>query len=89
MLRALRVRSGFTQAEAARSVGVMQGLLSRWEHNDCWPEIENLQLLCRILGATQGEICGLTEHGWKNQEGLPLDKDFLTKLFYLNTYYKY
>ena len=77
LLRAMRVRGGFTQADAARAVGVTQGILSRWENNDCWPETENLQLLCRILGATQGEICGLTEHAWKSHEELPLDKDFL------------
>jgi transcriptional regulator with XRE-family HTH domain len=77
MLRALRIRVGVTQADAARAVGVTQGLLSRWEHNDCWPEPTNLHVLCHVLRATEGEIRGLTQHAWKNHEELPLDKEEL------------
>jgi transcriptional regulator with XRE-family HTH domain len=77
LLQALRVRAGFTQADAARIVGVTQSLLSRWEHNECWPETEILYLLCQTLRATQGEYQGLRERAWKNHEELPLDKEEL------------
>jgi transcriptional regulator with XRE-family HTH domain len=82
LLRALRTRVGFTQTDAARTIGVTQALLSRWEHNDCWPETEKLHLLCKSLGATQGECQGLREYGWKNHEELPLDKEELDARLY-------
>jgi transcriptional regulator with XRE-family HTH domain len=82
LLRALRIRVGFTQTDAARRIGVTQSLLSRWEHNDCWPDAENLYLLCQALGATRGECQGLREYGWKNHEELPLDKEELDAQVY-------
>jgi transcriptional regulator with XRE-family HTH domain len=82
LLRALRTRAGLTQSDAARAVGVTQGLFSYWEHNDCWPDPNNLQRLCKTLGATVEEAKGLTEHGWKNHEELPLDKEELDARMY-------
>ncbi|WP_394795694.1 helix-turn-helix transcriptional regulator [Armatimonas sp.] len=77
LLRALRLRSGRTQAEAARAVGVTQALLSRWEHNDCWPDDTRLQQLCQVLRATSYEKQDLATRAWQNHDELPRDKERL------------
>ncbi|WP_309720972.1 helix-turn-helix transcriptional regulator [Armatimonas sp.] len=77
LLRALRQRANRSQADTARTVGVTQALLSRWENNDCWPEQDRLRALCLALGATELEEKGLATRAWQNHEELPLDKDAL------------
>jgi transcriptional regulator with XRE-family HTH domain len=77
LLRALRQRTGLTQADTARAVGVTQALLSRWEHNDCWPDDEKLARLCAALNATPGEKVGLTTRQWQGHKALPPDYDAL------------
>ncbi|MCW3055791.1 MAG: Helix-turn-helix protein [Chthonomonadales bacterium] len=37
LLRALRLRRGWTVTEAARQIGTAQNTVSRWEHGDAWP----------------------------------------------------
>lgn len=77
LLRALRLRAGRTQAEAAQAVGVTQALLSRWEHNDCWPDNARLHSLCHVLAATSYEVQDLTTRAWQGHTELPRDKDAL------------
>lgn len=77
LLRALRVRRGLSQADAARAIGVTQALLSRWENNDCWPENTRLLALCQVLQATPGETHGLATRGWQNHQELPRDREAL------------
>jgi transcriptional regulator with XRE-family HTH domain len=77
LLRALRLRSGRTQVEAAQAVGVTQALLSRWEHNDCWPDDTRLHRLCSVLQATPYEVHDLTTRAWQHHDELPRDRDGL------------
>jgi transcriptional regulator with XRE-family HTH domain len=79
LLRALRNRARLPQRDAAVKIGVSQGLLSRWEGNDCWPDSETLARYCAALGATQGEQYGLIAHAWKCHDELPRDKDALDR----------
>jgi transcriptional regulator with XRE-family HTH domain len=60
LLRALRLRRGWTQGQAAAAVQVSQPTLARWERGDAWPGQEILLKLCFCLGARQAEITALT-----------------------------
>lgn len=60
LLRAMRLRRGFTQAEVARSMGVKQGQVAKWEHSDAWPDANPLHALCHTLGAQPDEVTALT-----------------------------
>nr|WP_309695937.1 helix-turn-helix transcriptional regulator [Armatimonas sp.] len=80
LLRALRVRASYSQADAARRVAVTQSLLSRWENNGCWPGEEKLLRLCNTLGATPNEAIGLRDYAWRNQDELPNDKEDLDRI---------
>lgn len=82
LLRALRRRSGHTQAQVSAALGITQSRFSQWENNDSWPDEEKLLLLCQYLGATRGEWEGLSAHGWRNHKELPWDKDELDERLY-------
>jgi transcriptional regulator with XRE-family HTH domain len=60
LLRALRLRRGYTQAAAAAKVGMRQSTLARWEEGETWPETAHLHALCQALGAQEEEVCALT-----------------------------
>jgi len=60
MLRAMRLRRGLTQAEAARAAGVSQGRLAEWERSGDWPDAGRLHALCLALGAHAEEVAALT-----------------------------
>jgi transcriptional regulator with XRE-family HTH domain len=60
LLRAMRLRKGHTQAEAATRAGVRQSTLARWEEGATWPETAHLHALCRALEAQEEEVCALT-----------------------------
>jgi len=59
LLRAMRGRRGLTQADAARSAGVSQGRLARWEQSENWPTVERMHHLCSALGASAEETAAL------------------------------
>ena len=59
LLRALRLRRGFSREEAARAVGVTARTLQRWEKADAWPSPALLQSLCYALGARPEELRAL------------------------------
>jgi transcriptional regulator with XRE-family HTH domain len=84
LLRALRLRTGVSQSDAARAVGVTRELLSRWERCEGWPDGEKLHKLCFALGASIEETLHLTTRVWQAQEPLPNHKEGLdTLLHYL------
>lgn len=89
LLRALRLRSGVTQEDAARAVGVTREQLSRWERGERWPDAQKLHALCYALGASLDETLHLTTRNFIEQEPLPLDRQSLmemhTSLAYVNT----
>jgi transcriptional regulator with XRE-family HTH domain len=59
LLRAMRLRRGWTLEEAGRAIGVAGNLISRWERNAMWPEGERLHALCYALNARQEELSAL------------------------------
>lgn len=73
LLRALRLRAGQTQVEAARLAGITQGLLARWENNAALPDAQRLHSLCYVLGASGDEVAELTASRLSPQEPLPTD----------------
>ena len=60
LLRAMRGRRGLTQVDAARSAGISQGRLARWERSEEWPAPERLHRLCFALWAHPEETAVLT-----------------------------
>ncbi len=60
LLRAMRMRQGWTQAETATRIGVSQGRLSKWECSEDWPSTERLHTLCYTLQAHAEEVVLLT-----------------------------
>ena len=60
LLRAMRMRRGWTLAEAAGAAGVNTSTLSRWERGETWPSGDQLHALCYALGAHEEEVVALT-----------------------------
>lgn len=77
LLRALRFRAGKTQADAAREVGITQGLLARWENGAAVPDTARLHSLCFVLSASEAEVVGLTRGLYRDQTALPTDPEAL------------
>ena len=80
ILRALRIRSGKTQSDTARAVGVTRQMLSQWERGDHWPDAQMLHRLCLIVGATVEETLFLTTREFIAHEPLPTDRESLRDL---------
>jgi len=75
LLRAMRLRSGRTQADVAAQVGVSQSVLAKWEASEAWPSTERLQCLCFELGALPGEVVALTTGRFASPPfGSPIDE---------------
>lgn len=60
LLRAIRLRSGLTQEQAAAAIGVGRTALTRWERGDRRPTVEERHALCFHLGARESEIVAVT-----------------------------
>jgi transcriptional regulator with XRE-family HTH domain len=60
LLRALRLRQGWTQAQVAHEVGVSHQQVARWERMECLPSHEQIHALCYALGARLEEVTALT-----------------------------
>ena len=61
LLRAMRLRQGWTQQETAARSGIAQGTLARWERSEDWPSSERLHTLCFALNAQEVELVALTQ----------------------------
>lgn len=59
LLRAMRLRRGWTQAQLASAIGVTQGRVAHWERSEEWPSAERLHGLCYTLGAQGEELAAL------------------------------
>jgi transcriptional regulator with XRE-family HTH domain len=59
LLRAMRLRRGWTQQETAQRAGIAQGTLARWERSLDWPSAERLHTLCYVLEAHEDELLAL------------------------------
>ncbi len=61
LLRAMRLRQGWTQQNTAKRAGIAQGTLARWERSEDWPSTERLHALCYALHAQEAELIALTQ----------------------------
>lgn len=55
-LSLLRKKRGLSQAKLAELVGVEQPTIQRWESGKRMPDLENLQMLAKVLGVTPGSL---------------------------------
>ncbi len=59
LLRAMRMRKGWTLAQTASALGITAMTLSRWERSENIPSIEDRSRLGQVLSATQAELDAL------------------------------
>jgi|GEM_PF-6689913 transcriptional regulator with XRE-family HTH domain len=60
LLRAMRLRTGQSQEELARQIGVSKRAVIKWEQGESWPSPDNLHHLCFALRARVEELAALT-----------------------------
>jgi transcriptional regulator with XRE-family HTH domain len=72
LLRALRLRKGWTQAEIAARLRVTQATVARWEAAECWPSDEDLHRLCFLTDAHEQELIALTTGRFHLSDGRTL-----------------
>ena len=60
LLRAMRLRQGWTQAQVAGELGVDRTTIAHWEQGERLPSTEQLQTLCYALQAREAEVVALT-----------------------------
>ena len=60
LLRAMRLRKGWTQEQVSAPLGVQRHTLARWEQGERMPSTEQLQALCYVLEAAEEELVALT-----------------------------
>jgi transcriptional regulator with XRE-family HTH domain len=66
LLRAMRLRKGWTQAQAATAVHVTQATVARWGRGERLPDTQQVQSLCYALGAQEQELLALTTGRFSN-----------------------
>jgi len=75
---ALRRKAGLSQEQLAEQLEVTRQTISKWEGGHSVPDLEKLQVMCRIFGVTLDELTGteppqLRKSSKKGvQAGLPL-----------------
>jgi len=77
LLRAMRVRKGWTQEQVAAQIGVVRNAVARWERGDRLPSAAQIQALCFALRAREDEFVALTCSRFvepPNQESSAWDK---------------
>jgi transcriptional regulator with XRE-family HTH domain len=75
LLRAMRSRGGWTQAQVAQRLGVGQNTVARWERGERLPSAEQMQALCFALSAQEEEIVALTTGRFAQApEEMPADR---------------
>lgn len=60
LLRAMRLRQGFSLEQVATHLGISTRTLRFWEKAEVWPSVAQLHVLCHYLGAEEPEIIALT-----------------------------
>lgn len=84
LLRALRLRRGWSQEQLSAHLKRHKSAISLWERGDTWPRPEVLQELCQLLGATASETRALQTGGAGGTAQLPefgeLEQQFRTRV---------
>jgi transcriptional regulator with XRE-family HTH domain/S-adenosylmethionine/arginine decarboxylase-like enzyme len=60
LLRAMRLRQGWTLDDVASQAGVTTRTLRFWENGEVWPVVEKLHHLCILLKAHEQEVIAIT-----------------------------
>jgi transcriptional regulator with XRE-family HTH domain len=60
LLRAMRLRQGWTQGQTAAALHVTQATVARWEKGERLPDNTQVHTLCYVLGAKEEELLALT-----------------------------
>lgn len=55
-LKAARVNRGLTQKQAAKSLGVSNVTLIRWERGVTMPRQKSIEAICRLYGVSYDDI---------------------------------
>jgi transcriptional regulator with XRE-family HTH domain len=61
LVRAMRMRRGWTQAQTGAALGVTDSTVARWERGERSLATEHLQTLCYVLEARKEEVAALTQ----------------------------
>lgn len=68
-MKAARLNAGYTQAQAAKELGVNTGTLCNWETGKTSPSINQWFILCNLYGMGIGDILIPTESSLTEPEG--------------------
>lgn len=60
-LKKLRLDKGMTQEDIAERIGVTGQAVSKWERDECFPDITLLPGLANLFGVTTDELLGMEE----------------------------
>lgn len=71
----LRIERGMTQEKLAREMGVSAQAVSKWEHDQNYPDISLLVPLATFLGATTDELLGASTTPSKTAPAKPAEEE--------------
>lgn len=55
-LKAARVNAGYSQKEAAEKLGVSNATLCEWEKGNTFPNVQQVDRICKLYGLTYDDI---------------------------------
>ena len=61
-LQSYRKQIGLSQEDLAYKIGVSRQTVSKWERDECLPEIDKVMMLCDLFNITTDELLGRTEN---------------------------
>ena len=79
-IRYYRKRANLTVAGLAKRLDTSKSNVSNWENNRHIPSISTLYRMCALFGVTINQMYGIEESVIKQDEAIPLIKEFLIKL---------
>ncbi|MCH4081652.1 MAG: helix-turn-helix domain-containing protein [Atopobiaceae bacterium] len=71
----LRIEQGMTQEKLAREMGVSAQAVSKWEHDQNYPDISLLVPLATFLGTTTDELLGASTTPSKTDPAKPAEEE--------------